>query len=183
MFLWIFLSFILVVALAGILIYNRLIQSKNQLAEGWSGVDVQLKRRHDLIPNLVTTVKGYAGYEKSLLEKITQLRSQATSSNNIADKSVLEKDLAQNVKTIFAVAENYPDLKANKNFIDLQTSLTQIEDEIQLARRYYNGCVRNFNILVQSFPSNIIANTFQFNKAEFFQIEEPNERGVSNVQL
>lgn len=166
-----------------IFIYNRLIRSQNLVKEGWSGIDVQLKQRANLIPNLVETVKGYMGHERNVLEKVTELRAQCLTSNNVKEREQNENMLTNALRQLFAVAENYPDLKASQNFIELQQALTNVEDQIQLARRYYNGTVRDFNILIESFPSNLIANSFNFKIAPFFEIEDIKEREVPTVKF
>ncbi len=160
----------------GITIYNRLVKLKNMVAEGWSGIDVQLKKRANLIPNLVETVKGYMGHEKALLEKVTELRSRSMQAGNPAEKGKLEGALGRSLASVMAVAEQYPDLKADKNFRDLQKQLATIESDIEMARRYYNGTVRNLNIRVESFPDNMIAGRFHFKPAEFFEIEDAADR-------
>lgn len=177
------LVIVLVLVLYGIYIYNRLIRLNNLAQEGWSGIDVQLKRRSDLIPNLVEAVKGYMGHERGVLEDVTKYRAQAASSTSIPDRANNENMLTGALRQLFAVSENYPDLKASQNFIELQTALTGTEDQIQLARRYYNGTVRDFNILVQSFPSNLIANTLHYLPKEFFEIQDPAEREVPVVKF
>ena len=166
-----------------IAIYNKLVRLKNLVEEGWSGIDVQLKRRANLIPNLIETVKGYMGHERELLTKVTELRTQSMSAREVGEKGRLEGLLSRSLANVFAVAEGYPDLKANQNFLDLQNQLSDIEDQIQLARRYYNGTVRNLNIKVESFPSNIVAGMFNFIKAEFFEIEDEADRAVPSVQF
>jgi LemA protein len=166
-----------------IAIYNKLVRLKNLVEEGWSGIDVQLKRRANLIPNLIETVKGYMGHERELLTKVTELRAQSMSAQDVGEKGRLEGLLSRSLANVFAVAEGYPDLKANQNFLDLQNQLSDIEDQIQLARRYYNGTVRNLNIKVESFPSNIVAGMFNFIKAEFFEIEDDADRAVPSVQF
>ena len=176
------LVLLFVVALLAIL-FNRFVTLKNMMQEGLSGIDVQLKRRYDLIPNLIETVKGYMQHERGVLEKVTQLRSSLMSSANVESKAGLENSLSECLKTIFAVAENYPELKANQGFLDLQKNLTEIEEQIQLSRRYYNGTVRNYNILVESFPSNLIAQVFNFKKAEFFEVESALERQAPAVKF
>ena len=138
--------------------------------EGWSGIDVQLKRRYDLVPNLVNVVQGYRIHEKEVLEKVTQMRSASMNATTIDQKADAEKGLTGALKTLFAVAENYPDLKANENFSKLQQQLADLESEIQLARRYYNGSARNYNISIQSFPANTIANLFSFTKVPYFEL-------------
>tara|TARA_Y100000590_G_C15470730_1_gene920061 strand:- start:278 stop:826 length:549 start_codon:yes stop_codon:yes gene_type:complete len=163
--------------------YNNLIKNKNLVQEGWSSIDVQLKRRSNLIPNIVNAVKGYMKHEKQLFEEITELRAQSDSANSVTDQGKAESSLSNSLMNLFAVAENYPELKANENFIDLQKQLQDIENEIQMARRYYNGTVRNNNVLIESFPTNIIANSFNFKKADFFEIENPEVRNVPNVEF
>jgi len=155
--LYIILGVVVLLLVGAITIYNRLVTNKNMVAEGWSGIDVQLKRRADLIPNLIESVKGYMGHERSVLEKVTELRNQSLTAQGVGDKAKVEGALGAALGNLFALAENYPDLKASANFIQLQQSLADIEDQIQLSRRYYNGAARNFNILIQSFPSNLVA--------------------------
>ncbi|MCG6893744.1 MAG: LemA family protein [Desulfobacteraceae bacterium] len=166
-----------------ILIYNRFIKLRTMVEEGWSGIDVQLKRRANLIPNLIESVKGYMSHEKSLLSDVTELRTRSIEAKTVEDQSRVESQLSQALANVFAVAENYPDLKASSNFLSLQDQLAEIEDQIQMARRYYNGTVRNLNIKVEQFPSNIVARVFHFVKAEFFEIEEPGDRAVPRVQF
>jgi len=166
-----------------IITYNFFIRDKNLIKEAWSGIDVQLKRRHNLIPNLVASVKGYSQYEKNLLEQITQKRSEAAKIETIEDKAPVESDLSGMLKNLFVAVENYPDLKANKNYLDLQNQLIEIEDQLQYARRYYNGAVRNYNIRVESFPSNIIAGIFNYKQDNFFEISLATERKTPEVRL
>ncbi|MDD2904397.1 MAG: LemA family protein [Syntrophales bacterium] len=179
--LYILLALVVMALVAAISIYNRLVRNRQMVQEGWSGIDVQLKRRADLIPNLIEAVKGYMGHEKGVLEKVTELRAQSLQAASVGDKAKAEGALGAALANLFAVAENYPDLKASQNFIQLQQSLADIEEQIQLSRRYYNGAVRNLNILVASFPSNIIANMFQFAPAEYFEIEDAADRAVPKV--
>lgn len=167
------------VVLYGVLVYNRFIKDRNTVDEAWSGIDVQLKRRHNLIPNLVETVKGYAGHEARVLEKVTEQRA----GNNMEEIKQQETDISKALIDLFAVAEDYPDLKASRNFADLQKDLGEIEDHIQLARRYYNGAVRVYNTRVESFPSNLVAGLFNFAKREFFEIEVAAERRLPEVSL
>ncbi len=174
---------LVVLALILVGIYNKLVRCRNMVAEGWSGIDVQLKRRSNLIPNLIETVKGYMGHEAKLLTEITQLRSQSKNIQAVADKSQVETALTRSLGNLVAVAESYPDLKANQNFLDLQDDLAQIEDDIQMARRYYNGTVRDLNIMIEAFPSNLVAGHFGFSKAEFFEIEAPEDRAVPAVKF
>jgi len=153
-------------------VYNGLIKLKNRVDEAWSDIDVQLKRRHDLIPNLINTVKGYAAHERELFEKVTAARTAAISAGTPAEKEKAENILSGTLKSLFAVAEAYPDLKANQNFLELQKELTDTEDKIMASRRFYNGNVRDFNTKIQVFPTNIIAGILNFAKREFFEAEE-----------
>jgi LemA protein len=175
------LGMVAAMIVGAVVIYNRLITNKNLVAEGWSGIDVQLKRRADLIPNLIEAVKGYMGHERGVLEKVTDLRAQSLKATGVGDKARAEGALGAALANLFAVAENYPDLKASQNFIQLQQSLADIEDQIQLARRYYNGAARNLNILIGSFPSNLVAQNFGFAPVEYFEIQEPADRAVPRV--
>lgn len=169
---WIVVIILAVVVVWIISIFNRLVRLKNQTDEAWSDIDVQLKRRYDLIPNLIETVKGYATHEKSVLEDVTKARTEAMGAKTFADKSAKENALSETLKSLFAVAENYPNLKANENFAKLQDELTDTEDKIQAARRFYNGNVRDFNIAIESFPSSVVAGMFHYIKREMFQLEE-----------
>ncbi len=178
---YILLGVVLVLLVGAMTIYNRLVTNKNMVAEGWSGIDVQLKRRSDLIPNLIESVKGYMGHERGVLDQVTELRTKSLTAQGVGDKAKVEGALGAALGNLFAVAENYPDLKASQNFIQLQQSLADIEDQIQLARRYYNGAARNFNILIQSFPSNLIAGAFHFAPVEYFEITEAADRAVPKV--
>ncbi|NLV82326.1 MAG: LemA family protein [Synergistaceae bacterium] len=154
-------------------VYNGLVKLRNMMQEGWSGIDVQLKRRFDLIPNLIETVKGYASHEKETLQNVTLARSAVSSAGNDPEARLqAENALTGTLRTLFAVAESYPDLKANQNFINLQDQLSTIEDAIQMARRYYNGTVRNYNTMIQRFPAVLIARQLGFNEAPFFEAEE-----------
>ena len=176
-------AIVLLTALWLIFIYNKLIRNRNLVAEAWSGIDVQLKRRANLIPNLIETVKGYMKHEKTLLTEVTKLRSESMQTKDISRQSQVENALSRSLGNLFAVAENYPDLKANQNFLDLQSQLGNVEDQLQLARRYYNGTVRNLNILIESFPSNYVAQTFRFSPASFFEVDDENERAVPSVSF
>jgi len=179
--LYILLGLVVAALIGAISIYNRLIRNRQMVQEGWSGIDVQLKRRADLIPNLIEAVKGYMGHEKGVLEKVTELRAQSLQAGGVGEKARAEGALGAALANLFAVAENYPDLKASQNFIQLQQSLADIEDQVQLARRYYNGAARNLNILIGSFPSNVVANMFQFTPAEYFEVEDAADRAVPKV--
>ena len=166
-----------------VFVYNFFIRDRNLIKEAWSGIDVQLKRRHNLIPNLVASVKGYSSHEKTLFEDITKKRSEAAKIESIKEKAPAESDLSGMLKNLFIVAENYPDLKASQNFLNLQNQLVEIEDQLQYARRYYNGAVRNYNIRVESFPSNIIAGIFNFKQDNFFEITLATEKATPEVRL
>jgi LemA protein len=179
---YIFLLVLLVAAAWVILTYNRLITLRNRAREAWSDIDVQLKRRYNLIPNLVETVKGYADHEKGVLENVTKARAAAIAAEKSGDpKKVGEAEniLSGTLKTLFAVAENYPDLKASVNFLELQRELRDTEDKIQAARRFYNTNVRDFNTKIESFPANIIAGMFGFKTREFFEAEAAEKEPVS----
>jgi LemA protein len=162
--------------------FNGLVVLKNRAKEAWADIDVQLKRRYDLIPNLVETVKGYAAHEKELFEKVTQARAAAMNAQGMQAKGEAENMLAGTLKSLFAVSENYPDLKASQNFLELQRELTDTEDKVQAARRFYNTNVRDLNIKVESFPANMIANLFGFTKMELFQAAA-GEREAVKVQF
>ncbi|MFH0929919.1 MAG: LemA family protein [Candidatus Moraniibacteriota bacterium] len=171
MIMWVILGIIAVAAIWGVAIYNGLIRLKNRVDEAWSDIDVQLKRRYDLIPNLVNTVKGYASHEKEVFEKVTEARTKAMGAQSAGDKAQAENALSQTLKSLFAVAEAYPDLKANQNFLELQRELTDTEDKVQASRRFYNGNVRDFNTKIQVFPNNIFAGMLGFSSREFFEAE------------
>ena len=162
--------------------YNGLIKLKNRAKEAWADIDVQLKRRNDLIPNLVEIVKGYAVHEKEVFEKVTEARTRAMGAETIKEKGEAENFLSGTLKTLFAVAENYPDLKASTNFLELQRELTDTEDKVQAARRFYNGNVRDLNIQIESFPANLVASTLGFLKMEFFEIGEA-ERETTKIKF
>ncbi len=183
---WIALIVLVLVGLVVMSLYNKLVSLKNKVLEAWSGIDVQLKRRYDLIPNLVNTVKGYASHESGTLEKVIQARNQAMSAGsggNINAQVQAENALSGTLKSLFALSENYPDLKANTNFIQLQNTLGEVEDSLSNARRYYNALVRDNNTAVEAFPSNLIANQFHFEKFDFFEIENDAERSNPIVQF
>ncbi len=156
--------------------YNRFIIYGTRIKEAWSDIEVQLKRRHDLIPNLVETVKGYMAHERNVFEKVTEARSQAMGAKSKDEKLGAENALSNTLKTLFAVSENYPDLKANANFLDLQRELADTENKIQAARRFYNGNVMDYNTKINTFPTNLIASAFRFKKEEFFGLESESER-------
>ena len=181
--LYILLALLVAIPIYGVFLYNRLVTSRNMVEEGWSGIDVQLKRRADLIPNLVETVKGYAQHEKGVLEEVTRARAAATSARGVEETRQAENMLTGALRQLFAVAEDYPELKADDNFQQLQTQLAEIEDDIQKARRYYNGAVRRLNTQVEVFPSNIVASQFRFERAEYFEIEDPHSRELPRVDF
>lgn len=174
----VFLVVLAVIVLWAIGMYNGLIRLKNRVDEAWSDIDVQLKRRHDLIPNLVSTVKGYAAHEKEVFEKVTEARANAISAGTAEEKAGAENMLSGALKSLFAVAEAYPDLKANQNFLELQRELTDTEDKIQASRRFYNANVRDFNTKVEVFPTNIFAGMLHFVKREFFEAEAGEKENV-----
>lgn len=178
---WIILGIIVVIVGWLIGIYNGLIRLKNRVEEAWSDIDVQLKRRYDLIPNLVETVKGYASHEKELFTKVTEARSRAMQAGSLKDKGEAENMLSDTLKSLFAVAENYPQLRASENFSKLQDELSDTENKIQAARRFYNGMVRDFNTRIQIFPNNLVASLLGFKQREYFQLENEKER--DNVKV
>jgi LemA protein len=161
-----------------IIVYNGLVRLKNRVEEAWSDIDVQLKRRYDLIPNLINTVKGYAKHERETLEKVTEMRAKAMSAQDTKEQAEAENALSETLKSLFAVSENYPDLKANQNFLELQRELSDTENKIQASRRFYNGNVRDFNIKIQIFPTNIIAGILGFKEKDFFEAEGEEKENV-----
>ncbi|MEA2089080.1 MAG: LemA family protein [Patescibacteria group bacterium] len=180
---WIVLSVIAIVIIWLVVVYNGLIKNKNRTEEAWSDIDVQLKRRYNLIPNLIETVKGYATHERELFEKVTKARTAAMGAGTTKEKGQAENMLSGTLKSLFAVSENYPDLKANQNFAKLQDELSDTENKIQAARRFYNGNVRDFNIKLQVFPTNMIAKQLGFNQKDFFEIENKEERKTPKVKF
>ena len=175
----ILLVLLVIIAFVLIAMYNSLVQLRVRTDSAWSDIDVQLKRRHDLITNLVETVKAYAAHEKGTFENIAKFRSQAMQASTPADKAVAENQLSGALKSLFAVAENYPQLKASEEFTQLQGSLSQTEDSIQNSRRYYNAVVRDLNTKIQSFPSNILAGMFGFQQRQFFEVEAADREPVA----
>ena len=163
--------------------YNQFVQLANRVKEAWSDIEVQMKRRYDLIPNLLETVKGYAAHEKDVFEKVTQARAAAIGAQTMPQHAQAENMLSGALKSLFAVAEAYPQLRANENFLELQRELTDTEDKIQAARRFYNGNVRDMNTLMESFPSNLVANIFKFQKQEFFELEEGESAARQPVEV
>jgi len=183
MLLWAILIAAAAIVLYAVIAFNRLVRTRQMANEAWSGIDVQLKRRSDLIPNLVEAVKGYAAHERSVLDEVTRLRAAARALpvDDIASRAQAEGALSLALGKLFALAENYPDLKASANFLDLQQQLSQLETELQMARRYYNGAVRNQNVLVQSFPGNLVAGLFGFTPRDYFELSSEAERAVPQV--
>ncbi|MDV2448721.1 hypothetical protein CMU93_14555 [Elizabethkingia anophelis] len=177
------IALVVIVLLYGVSVYNKLVKFRNLVQEAWSSIDVMLKKRYDLIPNLVETVKGYATHERETLDSVTQARTMAKNAGSVQEKEAAEKNLNQAMMNLFAVAEQYPDLKANTNFQQLQNELSSLESDIEKSRRYYNGTARENNTLVESFPSNIIANMYKFEKAPFFELQNTAEREVPSVKF
>ena len=178
---WILAAVAVVVIVYVIVVFNRLVRQRNVVREGWSGIDVQLKRRTDLIPNLVATVKAYATHERALFEEITSQRAASVAAHDVGGKASAERALSGSLGKLMAVAEAYPELKANQNFLELQNQLAEIEDHIQMARRYYNGAVRNLNISIQSFPDVIVARLLGFREAPFFELESRAEAATPQI--
>lgn len=178
---YLILAVILIAVIFVVYLYNGLVTLNNKVKEGWADIETQLKRRYDLIPNLVETVKGYSGFEASTLAKVTEMRTKAMQSTSLAEKAESENGLSETLKSLFAVAENYPDLKANQNYLELQKTLKEVEEHLQLARRYYNGTVRDFNTKIEVFPNNMLASKLGFAKAEFFETKDEAEK--ENVKV
>src|SRR4030043_1239053 len=183
LFLWIILGILVILIFWFIAVFNGIVSLRNRTKEAVSDIDVQLKRRHDLIPNLIETVKGYAKHEKEVFEKVTQARADAINAKGAGEAAQKENVLTDALKSVFAVAENYPQLRATENFQKLQDELTDTENKIEAARRFYNGNVRDFNIQIESFPTNLIASALGFKKAEFFEIDEPAEKEAPKVKF
>jgi LemA protein len=168
---WIVIGVLALIGLYAIVVFNRLVRGRNLVREGFSGIDVQLKRRSDLIPNLVETVKAYAAHERGLFDEIAAKRTSAMNATGIAGKAAAEQALQGSLRRLFAVAEGYPQLKANENFLALQKQISELEDQLQMARRYYNGSVRDFNIAIQTFPDVLLARLTGFQEEHFFQAD------------
>jgi LemA protein len=179
----IILVIVVVLLFWGVATFNKFIKLRTRTEEAWADIDVQLKRRYDLIPNLIETVKGYATHEREVFQKVTEARTRAMSAGTVEEQAEAENMLTGALKSLFAVSENYPDLKANENFLELQRELTDTENKIQAARRFYNTNVRDLNIAVQSFPSNIIAKWFSFGKNEFFELDEADAAAREPVKV
>jgi LemA protein len=169
---WIIAAVVAVVLIYVVFVFNRLIRQRNVVREGWSGIDVQLRRRTDLVPNLVEAVQGYAAHERGLFEDVTRQRATSIAASEVGAQAAAERALQGSLARLMAVAEAYPELKANANFLDLQRELAEIEDNIQMARRYYNGAVRNLNISIQSFPDVLVARVLGFREDPFFELED-----------
>jgi LemA protein len=180
--LWVVLGIVVVLALAVVWIYNRLVTLRTRVDNGWSQIDVQLRRRADLIPNLVETVKGYAAHERELFERVTEARARSLGATGVTDQADAENQVSAGLRQLLAVVENYPDLKANQNFLALQEELIGTESKIAYARQFYNDQVMRLNTLIQSFPSSIVARAFGFRERPFFEIEE-GTRGPVQVEL
>jgi LemA protein len=180
---YVILGVILLASLGIAALYNSLVVLRNRAKEAWADIDVQLKRRYDLIPNLVETVKGYATHERELFEKVTQARANAMSAQGAKEKAGAENMLSETLKSLFAVSENYPDLKASTNFLELQRELTDTEDKIQAARRFYNTNVRDLNIKIESFPANLMANSLGFKQMDLFQTANEAEKEPIKVKF
>ncbi len=178
---WILAAIAAVAVVYLIVIFNRLVRQRNVVREGWSGIDVQLKRRTDLVPNLVETVKAYASHERALFEEIASRRAASMAASDVGGQANAARALSGSLGKLMAVAEAYPALKANENFLKLQSQLAEIEDHIQMARRYYNGAVRNLNIGIQSFPDVIVARLLQFREAPFFELESRAEAAAPQI--
>jgi LemA protein len=182
MVVWIVLGVVVLVLLIGIVLFNRLVSLRNRVDNGWSQIDVQLRRRYDLIPNLIESVKGYAAHEREVFERIAEARSRGIAADSVGDQAQAENQVTRGLRQLLAVAEAYPELKANQNFLALQEELTATESKIAYARQFYNDQVMRLNTLIQSFPSNVIASAFHFTPREFFDIEDP-ARGPVQVDL
>jgi LemA protein len=180
---WIILILATLVAVILVILYNRLVRGRNRVSTAWSDIDVQLQRRHDLIPQIVKAVDAYAKYERATLEAVTELRAEAMRVVDVNARGKAEEELSAGVSRLLALAENYPDLKANENFMKLQAELVETENYLQFARRYYNGSVRDYNTMTETVPSNIVASTFGFDQREFFQKSSDDAANVPLVKL
>ena len=180
---YIIAGIVAIVVLWAIIAYNRFVTLATRVKEAWSDIDVQLKRRYDLIPNLVETVKGYAAHESGTLAKVTEMRTRAMNATAPKEKADAENMLSGALKSLFAVSENYPNLKANENFLELQRQLEDTENKLQAARRFYNSVVQDLNVRLQSFPSNMIGNMFGFKQSDFFQLGESDAAAKEPVKV
>lgn len=181
MTLGIILAIVAIIVIAFIAIYNKLVTARQRVKNGWGQIDVQLQRRFDLIPNLVDTVKGYMAHESSVLEKVTELRTSWANAKTVAEKMEISNQLSDTLKTIMAVSENYPDLKANQNFMSLQEELTNTENKISYSRQFYNDTVTRYNTILETFPSNLVASMFHFEAEKLFEVDNPSAR--QNVKV
>ncbi|CCZ18827.1 MAG: LemA family protein [Clostridium sp.] len=181
MTLGIILAIVAIIVIAFIAIYNKLVTARQRVKNGWGQIDVQLQRRFDLIPNLVDTVKGYMAHESSVLEKVTELRTSWANAKTVAEKMEISNQLSDTLKTIMAVSENYPDLKANQNFMSLQEELTNTENKISYSRQFYNDTVTRYNTMLETFPSNLVASMFHFEAEKLFEVDNPSAR--QNVKV
>lgn len=179
----IYIAVALILLMYGVSVFNKLVKKRNMVDEAWSGIDVQLKKRYNLIPNIVETIKAYANHEKETLMQVIEARNSAQSAANMADQQVAETKLNRSIGGLFAIAEQYPQLKANTNFIQLQNELSKIEGDIEKARRYYNGTVRDKNIAIETFPSSVLAQMYGFHKSDYFEIEDFGQRENPKVQF
>ena len=180
---WLMLILVALVTVVGVVLYNRLVRGRNRVSTAWSDIDVQLQRRHDLIPQIVKAVDAYAKYERATLEAVTELRAEAMRVVDVGARGRAEEELSAGVSRLLALAESYPDLKANENFMKLQAELVETENYLQFARRYYNGSVRDYNTMTETVPSNVVANTFGFAQREFFQKSSDDAANVPLVKL
>ena len=178
-----FITALIIILAAVIWLYNRLIRDRNQVLAAWSDIDVQLKRRHDLVPQLVSTVKAYTAYENATMEAVTELRSRSESAAHLPEKAQLEESIQNGINRLIVLAEDYPNLKADQNFRQLQTELTTMEDHLQYARRFYNGSVRIYNTRIQSFPHLLVARALRFQPAEYFEVDNSSQRNAPAVEL
>ena len=177
------LAIIAIIVFYGIAVYNKLVKFRTLVEEAWSGINVQLKKRHDLIPNLMETVRGYATHERETFESVTRARTSAIQAQDVKTQETAENQLSGALMRLMAISERYPELKANQNFMHLQQQLSIIETDIEKSRRYYNGAVRQKNIAIDTFPSNLVANMFNFSKSPFFELESEAERAVPQIKF
>jgi LemA protein len=180
---WIVVAALVALAVYAIVVFNRLTRQRNMVREGWSGIDVQLKRRTDLVPNLVETVKAYASHERGVFDEVAAKRASSIAADSVHGQASAEQGLNVALGRLFAVAEAYPELKANQNFLELQKQMASIEDQLQMARRYYNGTVRNLNISIQSFPDNVVAAVLGFKAEPFFELDDRSEAAAPTVSF
>ena len=183
MVLIIVLGIVVIIVLYGVAVYNKLVRFRTLVEEAWSGINVQLKKRHDLIPNLMETVRGYATHERETFESVTRARTSAIQAQDVKAQEVAENQLSGALMRLMAISERYPELKANQNFMQLQEQLGIIETDIEKSRRYYNGAVRQKNILIDTFPSNLVANMFNFSKSAFFELESETEKAMPQIKF